>query len=112
LEQILLNQKSLDDFNKNENGREMKAEFDTEPKQFLPGKLLITFAMFLPELIFSKKAVFRVFNRINKTESFVNGLQAEAMLGLQSAIREKIKSGLADAFSTESAYVKFEKVEV
>ena len=32
------------------------------------------------ELLFSTKAVYKVFNRNNKTETFVNGEQAEAMI--------------------------------
>jgi len=32
-------------------------------------------------------------------------------LGLQNSIREKIKSGQMDALSTDSAYVKIEKIE-
>ena len=48
---------------------------------------------------------------MNKTETYINGMQAEAMIGLQSSVREKVKNGQMDAFSTDGAYVKFEQIE-
>ena len=63
-------------------------------------------------LIFSKFAIYKMFNRFSKTETYLNGIQAEALLGLQNSVREKILAGHADAFSTEDAYVKFDSVEV
>ena len=62
------------------------------------------------EEIFSKNAVFRVYNRLNKTESLINGIQADAMIGIQSGVREKFLEKTLTAFSTDDAYVKFEKV--
>lgn len=34
------------------------------------------------------------------------------MLGIQNSIREKIYKGELSAFTTEDAYVKFEKIDV
>ena len=110
LEQRLLSQASLDDLIKMKMEEELKAEFKKSKEK--PQKQIINDISKVPtKLIFSKQAVYKMFNRINKTETYLNGLQAEAMLGLQTAIREKIKSGQMDAFSTEDAYVKFEKIE-
>lgn len=109
-EQRLLNHASLDELIKLKMEEELKAEIKKSKEK--PAKQIITDISKVPkELIFSKLAVYKVFNRINKTESFINGLQAEGMLGLQNAIREKIKSGQMDAFSTDNAYVKFENIE-
>ena len=110
MEQRLLSQASLDDLIKMKMEEELKAEFKKSKEK--PQREIITDISKVPtNLIFSKHAVYKMFNRINKTETFLNGLQAEAILGLQTAIREKIKSGQMDAFSTEDAYVKFDKIE-
>lgn len=110
-EQRLLSHASLDELIKMKMEEELKAEFEKSKEK--PKKQVITDISKVPsELVFSKQAVYKIFNRINKTETYLNGLQAEAMLGVQTAIREKIKSGQMDAFSTDTAYVKFEKIEI
>lgn len=110
-EQRLLNHASLDELIKMKMEQELKAEF--EKSKEIPKMQVITDISKVPaNLIFSKKAVYRIFNRVNKTETYLNGLQAEAMLGVQNAIREKIRLGQMDAFSTETAYIKFEKIEI
>lgn len=63
------------------------------------------------EKIFSKDAVFKYFNRNTKCETCINGIQAEALLGTQNSIREKILKGELNAFTTNDAYIKFDKVE-
>lgn len=109
-EQRLLSHASLDELIKMKMEEELKSEFKKSKEK--PQKQVITDISKIPaELIFSKQAVYKIFNRINKTETYLNGLQAEALLGLQNTIREKIKSGQMDAFSTDTAYVKFEKIE-
>ena len=110
LEQRLLSHASLDELIKMKMEEELRSEF--KKAQEMPKKQIITdISKVATHLIFSKLAVYRVFNRVNKSETFVNGMQAESMLGLQNSIREKIKSGQMDAFSTDSTYVKFEKIE-
>lgn len=110
-EQRLLSHASLDELIKMKMEQELQAELDklneTPKKQVVKDITKVP-----PALIFSKKAVFKIFNRINKTETYLNGLQAEAMLGVQNAIREKIRSGQLDVFSTDTAYVKFEEIEI
>lgn len=111
LEQKLLSQASLDELIKIKMEEEMKAEFakaKVEPKK----EVLADISKVPMNMIFSKRAVFKLFNRNNKTETFINGLQAESMLGLQNSLREKIRTGQMDAFSTEDVYVKFEKIEI
>jgi hypothetical protein len=110
-EQRLLNHASLDELIKIKMEEELKAEM--EKAKIKPEKQIITNISEVPEnLIFSKQSVFKFFNRVNKLETYINGVQAEAMLGLQTAIRTKIKAGEMDAFSTDNAYIKFEKIEI
>ena len=110
-EQRLLNHASLDELIKIKMEEELKAEM--EKAKIQPEKKTVTNISEVPEnLIFSKQSVFKVFNKVNKVETYINGMQAEAMLGLQTAIRAKIKTGEMDAFSTDNAYVKFEKIEI
>lgn len=109
-EQRLLNNTSLDDLIRLKMEEELKTEFEKFQKK--PKKQVITDISKVPsELIFSKCAVYKVFNKQNKTQTYINGMQAEAMLGLQIAVRSRIFSGLTDAFLNDIAYVKFEKVE-
>ena len=109
-EQRLLSSASLDELIKMKMEEELKEEFNKAKEA--PRKEVKTDISKVPtNLIFSKQAVYKIFNRVNRTETYINGLQAEALLGLQNTIREKIKSGQMDAFSTGSAYVKFEKIE-
>jgi len=53
--------------------------------------------------------VYKYFNRNTKCESFINGIQAEALIGLQNNIREKMLKGELNAFTTDDAYIKFDK---
>lgn len=111
LEQILLNNTSLDELIKMKIEKEFKSELEKANKK----TKIVTIkniADVPQEKIFSKDAVFRLFNRNTKTETFINGIQAEAMLGIQNSIREKIFKGELSAFTTDDAYVKFEKINV
>lgn len=58
-------------------------------------------------LLFSKSSVFKVFNKINGTESLVNGVQAEAMLGMQETVRDALLAGKINAFISGDSYVEF-----
>ena len=109
-EQRLLKTASLDELIKMKMEEELQIEID-KSKEKLEKQVVTDISKVPTHLIFSKQAVYRIFNRVSKVETFINGLQAEAMLGLQTLIRGKIKSGEMDAFSTDTAYVKFEKVE-
>lgn len=111
IEQKLLSQSSLDELIKIKMEEELKKEIEKAKEK--PSKKIITDVSKVPAgFIFSKHATYRMFNRTNKCETFLNGIQAEALLGLQTNVREKIKNGQTDAFSTETAYVKFEYVEL
>ena len=110
IEDILLSETSFDEIIKKkmeeEIAQEAKSQKDKEKKLVSDIKLVPK------DLIFSKYSTFRVFNRVNKTQSLINGLQAEALLGLQKSVYEKLKNAEIDAFSTENEYVKFENTKI
>lgn len=111
IEQILLSNASLDELIKMKIEKEFKSEL--EKSKLKPQKKTITDISKVPRnKIFSKEAVYRLFNRNTKAETFINGIQAEALLGIQNSVREKIIKGELSAFTTEDAYVKFEKTDV
>ena len=110
-EKRLLSSKSLDELIKIKMEEEMKKEF--ERAKIIPEKILIKNIKEVPqEKVFSKNAIYKVFNKNTHQETYISGIQAEAMLGIQNSIREKIRCREMDAFSTDYAYVKFEKIEI
>ncbi len=111
MEQVLLSNASLDELIKMKIEEEFRKD-STRKTTKMAKKSILDLKDVPNELIFSKNSVFRVYNRTNKTESLINGIQADAMIGIQSGIREKFLSGELTAFSTDDAYVKFEKVVV
>ena len=111
IEQILLTNASLDDLIKMKIEKEFKTALNNANKKH-KRKTITDISKVPQNLIFSKYSVFRVFNRKNKSETFVNGVQAEAMLGIQNSIREKMLRGELGSFTTDDAYVKFEKIDV
>lgn len=112
MEEMLLSNSSLDDLIR----MKIEAEFSEEMKRAKElnankEKKVFTKISDVPkEYIFSKKSVFKFYNRNTKLETYINGLQAEALLGLQTNIRNKILNGEMSTFSTDDAYVKFENV--
>ena len=70
MEQRLLSHTSIDELIKMKMEEELKAEFEKQKET--PKKEIVTDISKVPtDLIFSKIAVFKVFNRINKIETFV-----------------------------------------
>ncbi len=107
-EERLLNNASLEDLIK----MKIEREFMNDLKKSREKKALKTYTNIkdVPsEKIFSKMSVFRYFNRQTMCETFVNGIQADALIGLQNDVREKMLKGELSAFTTDDAYVKFEK---
>jgi hypothetical protein len=106
-EQMLLNNASLEDLIKMKIENELNEEFRRSREN--PERKTYTDISQVPKsLIFSAHATYRLFNRKNKTETFINGIQAEGLIGVQQEIREKLAQGLLNAFVTDDAYVKFE----
>jgi len=112
IEEMLLTGASLDDLIRMKMEAEFKDEIEkAKMSKNSPKKRIYTEIKDVPKsLIFSKQAVYKLFNRNTKQETFINGVQAEALIGLQNNVRTKFLNGEMSAFSTDEAYVKFEKV--
>lgn len=108
VEEMLLKNASLEDLIK----MKIEKEFmeDLKKSKEVPKTKVYTDIKELPkEKIFSKFAVYKYFNRNTKCESFINGIQAEALIGVQNSVREKMLKGELNAFTTDEAYIKFDK---
>lgn len=110
IDEILLTSNSIDDIINSKMEEEIKNAAINKKKT--SEKIVTDFKLVPKNLIFDKCTIFKVFNRTNKTISYINGLQAEAMLGMQKGLYEKIKQGIIKTFSTENEYVQFEKTRI
>lgn len=109
LEEILINKTSMDDLIKMKIETEFKKEI-TQKNQKKSPQIITEIKKVPAKLLFSKHSVFKIYNRQTKTETTINGLQAEGMLGLQNTTRLKLLNGEVSSFSTDDAYIKFEKL--
>lgn len=106
IEEILLKNASIDDLIRQKIDSEISLEIEQAKKPALKEQIT-DFKKISPELVFSKAATYLVFNRITKQESYINGVQAESLIGIQPSLREKLQSKQTDCFLTENYYVKF-----
>lgn len=107
-EEMLLNNASLDELIK----MRIEKEFmeDLKKAKEKTKKVEYTDIKDVPkDKIFSRNSVFRCFNRNTKSETFINGIQADAYIGIQDIIRKKMLQGELNAFTTDDCYIKFEK---
>ncbi|MBR5554698.1 hypothetical protein IKU74_01665 [bacterium] len=111
IEEILLSETSLDELIRMKIEKELKTEIEKakEAKNLKP-TIIKTIKDVPKSKIFSKFAIYKIFNKTTKQETFINGIQAEALLGLQNNIREKLLNKEISAFSTDEIFVKFEKL--
>ena len=108
-EEMLFTNASLEDLIKMKIEREFMEDMKKSKEK--PKKKTYTDIKKIPkEKIFSKEAVYKYCNRNTKCETYINGIQAEALIGIENQIREKMLKGELSAFTTEDAYVKFDKV--
>lgn len=110
-EEMLLKGMSLDEL------IAMKLEEDykkmlAEVKKPLKASQIKDITKLTEDIIFSKKSVFRTFNKMTKTESFITGLQAEGMLGLQNDVRKSLCDGKIKSFISGDNYVEFMWAEI
>ena len=109
VEKMLLDNASIDELIKLKMEQSLREELNKKPTK---NKIVTDIKDAPQNLIFSKKSVFKLFNKETKTETFINGIQAEGLLGLQNNIREKIKNKELDSFSTENTYIKFHSIKI
>ena len=108
-EEMLLSGASLDELIKMKIEQEFMSDMK-KSKEKPAQKTVLDINDVPKEKIFSKDAVYKLFNRNTKCETYINGMQAEALIGCQNHIREKMLKGELAAFTTEDAYIKFDSV--
>lgn len=109
IEQILLNDKKFNDLMNSRTEQEFHKMLEDENSK---KEIVITDIKKVPKnLLFSKKAIYEVINKDSKTCSYINGLQAEALLGSNDILRTKLLSYETDNFVSGSCYIKFVKVK-
>lgn len=106
VEKMLLTGKSIDELIQMKIQQDYK-ELQERAKKVPTVRKIDNIADVPRDLIFSKLSVFKVFNKINQTESLINGIQAEAMLGMQETVRMAMLAGKINAFISGDSYVEF-----
>ncbi len=110
IEDALLSGKSIDELIKIKMKEEIKDAFKKVSTKF-ERKKIHNLKLVPKNEIFGKNTVFKKFNKQNNTISYINGIQAEALIGLDNLTREKLLRGDIEVFSTDNAFVKFEYCE-
>lgn len=59
------------------------------------------------DMTFSKQCVYIAFNRNTKTESYINGVQADSLIGMKRDVRAQLLEKSVDSFSNGDYFVKF-----
>lgn len=106
VEKMLLTGKSIDELIQMKIQQDYK-ELQERAKNVPKIRKVTNLAEVPKNLIFSKSSVYKVFNKINQTESLINGIQAEAMLGMQETVKSAILAGKINAFIAGDSYVEF-----
>ena len=106
IETSLLSGKSIDELIKQKIDDEISKELEAA-KSAAKFRTITDFKLLPESQTFSKSASYLVFNRKTHSESVINGVQAEGIIGLQSKIREKLIKKEIDSFLTDDYYVKF-----
>lgn len=106
IEQILLDDEKYEQFIKDKTEREFKKILEEASKK--DESEITDFKKMKSENLFSKNATYFVINKMSKTTSYINGMQAESFL-VSPYDREKFLSGKTDAFVYQDNYIKFYK---
>ena len=106
IEDALLSGKSLDEIIKLKLREEMQSAFKKVGVKFEKRRIYDIKSVPQHEL-FGKK-----YSKTNNTISYINGIQAESMLGMDNISRDKLIKGEIDLFSTDNAFIKFEYADI
>jgi hypothetical protein len=107
IEKILLNDENYEKFVNSKNEKDYLSVLEKEKNK---SESVITDIKKVPQnFLFSKDSVFVVINKISKTKSYINGIQADGFLAGQNVLRERLKSGSTDSFISGNCYIKFYK---
>ena len=106
IEQILLNDERYEQFIKDKAQQDFNKILENASKKEIAE--ITDFKQMKSENLFSKNATYFVINKMSKTTSYINGMQAESFL-VSPYEREKFLSGQTDAFIYQDCYIKFYK---
>lgn len=107
IEQMLLNDDKYEQFIKNKT----EQEFLKAIQQKAPAQNDITDIKKVPkDKLFCANATYLVINKNSKTQSYINGIQAESYLVSQND-REKLLEGIIDSFVYGDYFIKFYKLK-
>ncbi|MBR1425244.1 hypothetical protein IJ579_06755 [bacterium] len=110
IEKILLNDKAYEKFLNTKIEKEFS---DITDKVSQVSQKTITDIKDVPvEMLFCKNTTYLVMNKESKTKSYINGIQAEGLLGTDNTQRKKLCSKEVDYFVSDNIYVKFYKLKV
>ncbi|RAI12762.1 MAG: hypothetical protein DK841_04340 [Candidatus Melainabacteria bacterium] len=107
IEQILLNDSEYEKITKAKLEQDFRKELNKKSCQ--NSKNITDIKLVPKDKIFSKFTIFEVLNKVSKTSSKINGLQADGYLGKQNSDRIKLQSGEIDSFVCGDKFVKFLK---
>ena len=108
IEELLLNGENCEKLLK----KKAEMEFMQALEKNEPQETIITDIKKVPkDKLFSAKATYSIINKNNKTQSFINGIQAESYL-VSLNDREKLLEGIIDSFVQEDYFIKFYKLKV
>ena len=109
-EEMLLNDENYEKLVK----QKIQKDFEKllKDKKSQKGKYITDIKFATGALIFSKDAVYEVINKQSKTNSYINGVQAEGFLGNNNSDRAKLVSGETNSFVSGDNFIKFIKVKV
>ncbi len=83
-----------------------------EQKNKKDNDIIVDFEKLPPEFIFSIKSVYKLFNRQNKTESLINGVQFESYVANNPTLKKKLLDKKIDCFANEQYYIKFYNAQI
>lgn len=107
IEQILLNDSEYEKITKAKLEQDFRKELNK--KSYQNSKIITDIKLVPKDKIFSKFTIFEVLNKVSKTSSKINGLQADGYLGKQNSDRIKLQSREIDSFVCGDKFVKFLK---
>lgn len=107
IERILLNDKNYEKFM----NTKIQKEFEeiTKGTNSAPAEEIADINKVSSSDLFDKRAIYLVMNKLSRTKSYINGIQAEGFLGSDEIQRKKLLSKEADYFVSGDRYIKFFK---
>lgn len=103
IEEILLNDEKYEKFLK----KKTEQEFTKALEENKTKEQIITDIKKVPkDKLFCKNTTYLIINKISKTKSYINGIQAESYL-ISLNDREKLQEGIIDSFVYGDYFIKF-----